>query len=196
MAGHHGVRNVAVLGHRDAPDPSQPLEGRNAFVGKSTGYPALKSLKLDLGTKLAGKTIRVRFRIGTDAAAGVEGWDIDNIAFAGITNKPFASVVTNTGVCNAVPVDAGTDAATTSDAATSDDGGGSSTGGASTGGASTGGTKPPPVYSPVRDAEGESNCSCTTAVGHSTRSGGMALMALGGLALVVSRRRRRSHTAL
>jgi len=35
---------------------------------------------LDLGLGLAGNQVKLRFRIGTDAAAGAPGWDIDNIA--------------------------------------------------------------------------------------------------------------------
>src|SRR5262249_54036838 len=67
-------------------------------------YPSYLNVSLDLGTKLAGKTVKVRFRIATDAGGGEAGWDIDNIAFgsssfAGITNTPFSSIVDNPVVC-------------------------------------------------------------------------------------------------
>ncbi len=73
------------------------LDGRPAFVGESASYPALDHAELDLGTALAGQTIRLRFRVGTDGGVGGPGWDLDNIAFAGLTNKPFPSWVDDPG---------------------------------------------------------------------------------------------------
>ena len=52
-----------------------PLSGRPAFVGESTGYG---STRLDLSS-LAGQQIRFRFRIGTDEAQKDYGWFIDDI---------------------------------------------------------------------------------------------------------------------
>ena len=52
-----------------------PLSGRPAFVGESTGYG---STRLDLSS-LAGQSIRFRFRIGTDEAQKDYGWFIDDI---------------------------------------------------------------------------------------------------------------------
>jgi Zn-dependent metalloprotease len=52
-----------------------PLSGRPAFVGESTGYG---STRLDLSS-LAGQQIRFRFRIGTDQAQKDYGWFIDDI---------------------------------------------------------------------------------------------------------------------
>ena len=92
------------------------LKGRKAFVGKSAGYPAFAKMTIDLGTMYAGKTIRVRFRSGTDEGTPSLAWDIDDIGFAGISNAPFASRVADTAQCaNATPdPDAGTPAATPS----------------------------------------------------------------------------------
>src|SRR5205807_660049 len=58
----------------------------------------------DFGRKLAGKTILIRFRTGSDEASGSYGWDIDNIsfgsrAFSSITNTPFGALVDNAGTC-------------------------------------------------------------------------------------------------
>jgi len=78
---------------------NNPLKGRQGYVGKSPAWPAMEKVSLNLGTALAGKTARVRFRIGTDDAAGDFGWELDNIGFAGITNKPFAAVVDKTSAC-------------------------------------------------------------------------------------------------
>ncbi len=81
-------------------DPgTNPLKGRSGIVGKSAGYPAYVNASLNLGTTYAGKTVKVRFRIGADDASGNKGWELDDIAFGGITNTPFHSVITDPGGC-------------------------------------------------------------------------------------------------
>jgi len=80
-----------------------PLGGRRAFVGRSAGFPALGTKTLNLGTAFAGQTVRIRFRIGTDAAAADVGWVIDNIAVQGITNLPFSAFVEDRARCRGVP---------------------------------------------------------------------------------------------
>src|SRR6185295_16908237 len=57
-AGYNGV-----LG----PTSTNPLAGRAAFVNASAGYPAFASKTVDLGTAYAGKVIRIRFRVASDA---------------------------------------------------------------------------------------------------------------------------------
>ncbi len=52
-----------------------PLGGRQAFCGKSSGYI---STRLNL-TPLAGQSVRFRFRIGTDSSVWGLGWFIDDI---------------------------------------------------------------------------------------------------------------------
>jgi hypothetical protein len=79
------------------------LGGRRAFVGRNAAFPAREPLTLDLGTALAGQTIRIRFRIGTDAAASDYGWEIDNIGFQGITNLPFSQFFADRSICRGVP---------------------------------------------------------------------------------------------
>src|SRR5262249_2515024 len=66
-----------------------PLEGRSAFTGTSTGSPALKPLELDFGMQLAGMTFQLRFRIGTDVNTSFTGWLIDDITIHGLSNTPF-----------------------------------------------------------------------------------------------------------
>ena len=80
-----------------------PLEGRPAFVGRSASFPARDHLSLNLGMAFAGQTVRIRFRIGTDEAAADFGWEIDNIAFQGITNKPFSEFIADLAKCRGVP---------------------------------------------------------------------------------------------
>jgi hypothetical protein len=79
---------------------TNPLDKRLAFVGENESYPGRDHAVLDLGTALAGETIRLRFRVGTDAGAGAPGWDIDNIVIAGITNTPFPAWTDDLG-CDA-----------------------------------------------------------------------------------------------
>jgi hypothetical protein len=78
-----------------------PLAGRQAFSGRSPGFPARNLLTLNFGTQFAGKTVQVRFRIGTDAAVAVTGWDIDDIEVSGITNTPFPIVISELATCTA-----------------------------------------------------------------------------------------------
>lgn len=70
-----------------------PLADRAAFVGVSPDYPAMQPFSVDFGMAFAGQSIRIRFRVGTDAAAGDEGWDLDNFVFGGLTNTPFTQLV-------------------------------------------------------------------------------------------------------
>ncbi len=52
-----------------------PLAGRQAFVRQSNGYI---SSRFDL-SPLAGQSVRLRFRIGTDSNVGDYGWFIDDV---------------------------------------------------------------------------------------------------------------------
>jgi large repetitive protein len=81
-----------------------PLQGRRAFAAISTGFPATAAVTVDLGTALAGKTIKVRFRIGTDTGTSSPGWFIDNIGFQGITNRPFPAQQADTQSCAGLPL--------------------------------------------------------------------------------------------
>jgi Zn-dependent metalloprotease len=52
-----------------------PLEGRRAFVAQSDGYT---SSRLNLSA-LVGKSVRFRFRIGSDSSVADYGWYIDDV---------------------------------------------------------------------------------------------------------------------
>lgn len=82
---------------------SNPLHGRRAFGGGSPGYPEYLTTTIDLGTEYADSFVQVRFRIGSDEAAGATGWDIDDIGFSGITNTPFDRVVPGHATCGNQP---------------------------------------------------------------------------------------------
>jgi hypothetical protein len=76
-----------------------PLFNRRAFGGRSPGYPALQPLVLSFGMQLAGQSVQLRFRIGTNPGIGATGWNIDDIAVSGIDNTPFPALVPEPAVC-------------------------------------------------------------------------------------------------
>ena len=77
--GYNGVINSGA----------NPINGVNAFTNESPGYPKMQPMTLEFGEAFAGKAVHLRFRIGTDSAAGAPGWNIDNITVSGISNMPF-----------------------------------------------------------------------------------------------------------
>nr|WP_225937420.1 myxosortase-dependent M36 family metallopeptidase [Myxococcus sp. RHSTA-1-4] len=82
-----------------------PLAGRRAIVGTTPDFPEFITSTLNLGDAYAGKTVRIRFRIGSDNGAGNTGWVLDDLAFSGITNRPFTKICADSGVCgNTAPV--------------------------------------------------------------------------------------------
>jgi len=78
---------------------TNPLRGRLAYVNASPGYPAFFTVTVNLGTTYAGQNVMVRFRQGADDNTAAVGWEIDNIAFSGITNTPFYALVPHAGLC-------------------------------------------------------------------------------------------------
>ena len=200
-------------------DPTlNPLAGKRAWGGASAGYPADVNVSLNFAMALAGKTIKVRFRIGTDEGTGAAGWDIDDIAFGGITNTPFPSLVDNaTRACGDAGVPNPPEGGTP-DSGTTGAGGGSSDGGTTTsgggGGNPTGGTAGSASGNPTSGGSNPSGaggassssssattgggpggddggCSCSTPGGTRTSGFAHALAMLGALAFL--RRRRTSR---
>ena len=77
-----------------------PLSDREGYTDTNPSWPGFDQVSLDFGTALAGKTVQVRFRIGTDQAASDEGWQLDDVAFAGITGEPFPTVEADAQSCS------------------------------------------------------------------------------------------------
>jgi hypothetical protein len=102
-----------------------PLGGRKAYSKQNSSFPGNDTVTLDFGTSLAGKTVELRFRVGSDLNAGADGWTIDDIAFTGLTGTPFATVVSNTCTKGAL-ANAGPDQMVPSGAAVALDGSASS----------------------------------------------------------------------
>jgi bacillolysin len=63
---------------------SNPLRRRNAFVGASHGYV---STRYNL-TSLAGKTVYLRWRLGTDSSGSYLGWMVDDVSVYGCVGNP------------------------------------------------------------------------------------------------------------
>jgi len=139
-----------------------PLAGRNAWVDKNAKNPGFDDATVDLGTTYAGKTVQIRFRVGTDEGTASAPWEIDDIAFSGITNLPFASRVADVTPCEKEP-EPPPDAGPPSEV----------------------GDAPPP------NAEQSSGCGCTT-VGGESGSFGALLALQGLLLLATKRRTRKN----
>ena len=59
---------------------NNPLAGRMAWSGSSGGYI---DTAINLGPNLAGQTVTLRFRMGSDEATAAPGVNIDNISITG-----------------------------------------------------------------------------------------------------------------
>ena len=59
---------------------ANPLAGRMAWSGNSGGYI---DTVINMGPNLAGQTVTLRFRMGTDEAVAAPGVHIDNISITG-----------------------------------------------------------------------------------------------------------------
>lgn len=87
------------------PPAGNPLAGRFAWSGNSNGYI---NTVVNLGSNIAGQTIRLRFRMGTDEAVSAPGWRIDNLSIANAcaagSNTPTATnTATPTATATAAP---------------------------------------------------------------------------------------------
>ena len=63
-----------------------PLASRSAWCSASAGYPAYLTTVVNLPAVAAGRTIQLRWRIGTDTTDGASGQNIDSIVVLDGTN--------------------------------------------------------------------------------------------------------------
>jgi len=91
-------------------DAQSPLHGRRAWAGDAPGLPGFVSVQVSLGTAWAGKTVRVRFRRAAELLDSRNFWEVDDIAFTGIANTPFPSLVSDRGRCRGRTLPVGTPA--------------------------------------------------------------------------------------
>ncbi|MFO0593399.1 MAG: PKD domain-containing protein, partial [Polyangiaceae bacterium] len=76
-----------------------PLSDRDGFTATNPSWPDFDAVKINLGASFAGETVQVRYRIGSDQAASEHGWEIDDVAFDGLSDKPFPSVINDAQKC-------------------------------------------------------------------------------------------------
>lgn len=76
---------------------TNPLRGRPGFVQTSGGT---QHVSLSPAAATVGATVQIRFRVGTDGALGAPGWDVDDIAFGGVVETPFDTIVEDSGCRN------------------------------------------------------------------------------------------------
>ena len=97
--------NVTLLDEGDNPPGfSNPLQGRRAWGRANPASVAAGGLVYDLvtanlGTHFANKTIKIRFRSGSDSGGAFTGFILDDISVAGITNTPFVHLVADRVKC-------------------------------------------------------------------------------------------------
>jgi len=77
-----------------------PLNGRPGLVRSSAGTVHTSLTQ----AVAAGSTVQLRLRAGSDSAIGAAGWTVDNIAFTGVVETPFATIVPDGDACTQVPV--------------------------------------------------------------------------------------------
>lgn len=92
-------------------DDSNPLVGRPGYGTRAAGFPTLAPASVDLsGLGLAGKTVKLRYRVGSDSAVGADGWLVDNIRVNGVSNLPFTDFGDDAQTCvGALRANAGPD---------------------------------------------------------------------------------------
>jgi large repetitive protein len=89
----------------NVPGADNPLADRPGYVARNPSWPGTDKVTLNFGAAFANKTVKLRFRLGTDAAAGVPdflGWYLDDIAVEG-ANKPFHTVTSDGSDCGLAP---------------------------------------------------------------------------------------------
>ncbi|MEO6323590.1 MAG: hypothetical protein ABIT01_08580 [Thermoanaerobaculia bacterium] len=57
-----------------------PIAGRSAFTGTSPGFPAYVTTNVNIPATAQGKSVVVRWRMGSDLSAAGIGWRIDTIS--------------------------------------------------------------------------------------------------------------------
>lgn len=79
------------------------LPGRSTFTGINGDLATFAGNveTVSFGSSLNGQTVRLRFRVVTDAAVADFGWNIDNVTFTNISSPAFSNLVAgNTFACD------------------------------------------------------------------------------------------------
>jgi len=81
---------------------TNPLKGRKAYGNRSKGYPdAWVTSRIAVDLKEHPEAVQVRFLMGSGTGfSGAPGWEIDEIALAGVTSQPFWGFVPHGDYCD------------------------------------------------------------------------------------------------
>ena len=71
---------------------SNPLAGRQAFSGTAPYEQSVANL-----SSLAGQSIKIRFRVGTDSSVGAAGWTVDDVFIGSLVETTSTGTVAATG---------------------------------------------------------------------------------------------------
>jgi len=156
---------------------------RPAFVGESPGYPDFAEHVVSLGSELAGETVRIAFRIGSDEFQGAPGWEIDEVTFSGLAQGPFPGRLPDATAalpCPEPPASGGT-------TGSGGDGAPPASGGSGTGGAALGSSGGSGGSGSPTAPEAGGGCGCRLGGPGSSHGAAAGLLAL---ALCVWARRR------
>ena len=97
--------NVTLFDEGPVPPGSpNPLQTRPAWghlnpLSQSSGHFQFETVTANLGTTFASKTVRIRFRSGSDGGGNATGFFLDNITVTGTTNTPFVKLVADRLKC-------------------------------------------------------------------------------------------------
>jgi hypothetical protein len=75
---------------------TNPIRGRSGFVRSSNGTQHVSVTK----AVAPGSTVQMRFRAGSDGGGSAAGWYVDNIAFTGVVETPFTTLVGDSSICH------------------------------------------------------------------------------------------------
>ncbi|MCP3164499.1 M36 family metallopeptidase [Myxococcus qinghaiensis] len=98
----HDILPLASPGYAGPLDTQtgNPLGGRRAYAARNPRWPQPESVTLDFGTSLSGKTVKLRFRLGSSVVFRAHGWEVDDITAQGTASPPFLErVADSTSPC-------------------------------------------------------------------------------------------------
>ncbi|MDQ3705909.1 MAG: S-layer homology domain-containing protein [Chloroflexota bacterium] len=75
--------------------PDNPLNGRPGWGGTNADWPDFQRVTVDL-TTLKGKSVKLRWRHGSDDSGDAEGWYVDNVVITYTGTCPFTATPTQT----------------------------------------------------------------------------------------------------
>ncbi len=81
------------------PLQTRPAWGHQNPLSLSSGVFQFEPVTANLGTTFANKTVRIRFRSGSDGGGNATGFFLDNISVSGTTNTPFVKLVADRLKC-------------------------------------------------------------------------------------------------